>query len=65
VDAGNSSVRDHLSTGPISVLMFASATVRRGAEEHILELLSRSDRRISVIRWLRPDATLRSACENS
>ena len=38
-------MRDHLSSEPISVLMFASATVRRSAEEHILELLSRLDRR--------------------
>ncbi len=33
-----------MSAKPISVLLFASATVRRGAEEHILELLSRLDR---------------------
>ncbi|MGA8982363.1 MAG: hypothetical protein WB470_06810, partial [Candidatus Acidiferrales bacterium] len=34
-----------MSTKPISVLMFANATVRGGAEEHILELLNSLDRR--------------------
>ncbi|MGC2068226.1 MAG: glycosyltransferase family 4 protein [Candidatus Acidiferrales bacterium] len=34
-----------MSTKPISVLMFANATVRGGAEEHILELLNSLDSR--------------------
>jgi hypothetical protein len=42
-----------VSTKPISVLMFANATVRGGAEEHILELLNSLDGRRFT------------ACENS
>ena len=45
MDVGNGSTQGRMSTKPISVLMFANATVRGGAEEHILELLSRLDRR--------------------
>jgi hypothetical protein len=46
VDVGHGSIPDPMSAKPTSVLLFANASVRRGAGEHSLELLSRLDRQL-------------------
>jgi glycosyltransferase involved in cell wall biosynthesis len=47
-----------MSTRPLAVMMFSNATERAGAEEHILELLRRLDRRLFRLHLACPDVLL-------
>jgi glycosyltransferase involved in cell wall biosynthesis len=47
-----------MSTRPLAVMMFSNAIVRAGAEEHILELLRRLDRRLFRLHLACPDVLL-------
>jgi glycosyltransferase involved in cell wall biosynthesis len=47
-----------MSTRPLAVMMFSNATERAGAEEHILELLHRLDRRLFRLHLSCPDVLL-------
>jgi glycosyltransferase involved in cell wall biosynthesis len=58
VDVGNSSARKGMSTRPLAVMMFSNGVVRAGAEEHILELLRRLDRRLFRLHLACPDVLL-------
>ena len=58
MDAGNGSARNGMSTRPLAVMMFSNATERAGAEEHILELLRRLDRRLFRLHLACPDVLL-------
>ena len=58
MDVGNDSARNGMSTRPLAVMMFANATERAGAEEHILELLRRLDRRLFRLHLACPDVLL-------
>jgi glycosyltransferase involved in cell wall biosynthesis len=58
VDAGNGSARNGMSARPLAVMMFSNATERAGAEEHILELLRRLDRRLFRLHLACPDELL-------
>jgi glycosyltransferase involved in cell wall biosynthesis len=58
VDVGNGPARNGMSTRPLAVMMFANATERAGAEEHILELLRRLDRRLFRLHLACPDVLL-------
>ena len=58
MDVDNGSARNGMSTRPLAVMMFANATERAGAEEHILELLRRLDRRLFRLHLACPDVLL-------
>ena len=58
MDAGNGSARNGMSTRPLALMMFSNATERAGAEEHILELLRRLDRRLFRLHLACPDVLL-------
>lgn len=47
-----------MSTRPLALMMFSNATERAGAEEHILELLRRLDRRLFRLHLACPDVLL-------
>jgi len=59
MDVGRESTRSNMSDKPISVLMFSSAVVRAGAEEHMLELLRGLDRRLFRLHLACPDVLLK------
>lgn len=58
MDVGHGSIRKGMSTRQLSAMMFSNATVRAGAEEHVLELLRGLDRRQFRLQLACPEVLL-------
>lgn len=58
MDVEHGSIRKGMSTRQLSVMMFSNATVRAGAEEHVLELLHGLDRRQFRLQLACPEVLL-------